>query len=77
MRQGLISSELLTCGVGVHSILLLPIVAIRIEAIDQGVSLAVAHSPVAIGNVGWLLESISMVSHWASGNAIDNIMVVR
>ena len=43
----------------------------------QGVPLTVAHSPGAIGNVGGLLESISMVAHLASGNKIDNIMVVR
>ena len=45
--------------------------------VHQGVPLAVAHSPGAIGNVGWLLESISMVAHRGSGNKIDNIMVVR
>ena len=43
----------------------------------QSVHLAVALSSVAIGNVGGLLEVISMVAHWASGNKIDNIMVVR
>ena len=43
----------------------------------QGVPLAVAHSPGAIGNVGGLLESISIVAHRASGNKIVNIMVVR
>ena len=43
----------------------------------QGVRLAIAHSPVAIGNVGGLLEGLSMVAHWASGNKIDNIMVAR
>ena len=43
----------------------------------QGVPLVVAHSPGAIGNVGGLLESISMVAHRAIGNKIDNIMVVR
>ena len=31
---GSLSSELLTCGGGVHSILLLPLVAIYIETID-------------------------------------------
>ena len=36
----------------------------------QGVPLAVAHSPGAIGNVGGLLERISMVAHRASGNTI-------
>ena len=41
------------------------------------VRLAGSHSPVAIGNVGGLLEGISMVAHWASGNKIDSIMVVR
>ena len=40
-------------------------------------NLAVAHMPVAIGNFGGLLEGISMVAHRASGNKIDNIMVVR
>ena len=43
----------------------------------QSVCLAVAPSPVAIGNVGGLLEGLSMVAHWASGNKIDTIMVVR
>ena len=43
----------------------------------QGVRLAVAHSPVAIGNVGGRLEGLSMVAHRASGNKIDNIMVVK
>ena len=43
----------------------------------QGVPLAVAQSPEAIGYVGGLLESISMVAHRASENTIDNIMVVR
>ena len=43
----------------------------------QGVPLVVAHSSGAIGNVGGLLESISMVAHRASGNKIDNIMGVR
>ena len=43
----------------------------------QGVPLAVTHSHGAIGNVGGLLESISMVADRASGNKIDNIMVVR
>ena len=40
----------------------------------QDVRLAVVHWPVAIGNLGGLLEGISMV---ASRNKIDNIMVVR
>ena len=44
---------------------------------EQGVRLAVAHSPVAIGNVGELLEGLSIVAHWASLNKIDNIMIVR
>ena len=39
--------------------------------------LVVAHSPIAIGNFDGLLEGISMVAHRASGNKIDNIMVVR
>ena len=39
--------------------------------------LAVAHSPVEIVNVGGLLECISMGAHRASGNKIDNILVVR
>ena len=43
----------------------------------QGGRLAVAHLSVAIGNFGGLLEGISMVAHWTSGNKIDNIMVVR
>ena len=47
------------------------------SAIAQGVPLAVVHSPGAIGNVGGLLESISMIAHRASENKIDNIMVVR
>ena len=34
MRRGSISSELLMCGGGVHSILLLPLVARCIETID-------------------------------------------
>ena len=34
MRRGSISSELLMCGGGVRSILLLPLVAICIETID-------------------------------------------
>ena len=34
VRQGGISSELLMCGGGVHSILLLPLVAICLETID-------------------------------------------
>ena len=34
----------------------------------QCVRLAVAHSPVAIGNFGGLLECISMVAHRAIGN---------
>ena len=32
---------------------------------------------VAIGNFGGLLEGISMVAQQASGNKINNIMVVR
>ena len=36
-------------------------------------SIAVAHSPVAIGNVGGLLEGISMVAHGVSGYKIDSI----
>ena len=43
----------------------------------QHVHLAVAHSPVTIENAGGLLEGISMVSHRASENKFDNIMVVR
>ena len=43
----------------------------------QGGRLVVAHSPVAIGNVGGLLEGLSMVAHQVSQNKIDNIMVVR
>ena len=43
----------------------------------QGVRLVVTHLPVAIGNFGGLLEGISMVPHWTSGNKFDNIMVVR
>ena len=43
---------------------------------DQGVRLAVAHSPVAIGNFGGLFACIPMVTHQVSGNKIDNIMVV-
>ena len=42
-----------------------------------GCALTVAHLPVAIGNVCGLLEGLSMVAHRASGNKIDNIMVVR
>ena len=34
-------------------------------------------SPVAIGKVGGLLEGLSMVAHRASGDKIENIMVVR
>ena len=34
MRRGSISSELLVCGGGVHSILLLPLVARCLETID-------------------------------------------
>ena len=34
VRRGIISSELLMCGEGVHSILLLPIVTRYIETID-------------------------------------------
>ena len=41
------------------------------------VRLAVAHSPLVIGNVGELLEGLSMVAHRSSRNKIDNIMVVR
>ena len=40
----------------------------------QGAHLAVAHSPVAIGNLCGLLECISMVAHRAIGNKIDNII---
>ena len=43
----------------------------------QCVRLAIAHLPVALGNVSGLLEGLSMVAHRASGNKIDNIMVVR
>ena len=43
----------------------------------SSVRLAVAHSPVAIRNVGGRLEYIPMVAHRAIGNKIDNIMVVR
>ena len=32
---------------------------------------------MAIGNVGGLLEGLSMVTHRVSGDKIDNIMVVR
>ena len=32
---------------------------------------------VVIGNFGGLLERIPMVAHGASGNKIDNIMIVR
>ena len=34
MRRGCLSSELLVCGGGVRSILLLPLVARRLETID-------------------------------------------
>ena len=34
MRRGSLSSELLVCGGGVHSILLLPLVARCLETID-------------------------------------------
>ena len=34
----------------------------------QGMRLTVAHSPVGIGNVGGLLEGISVVAHRAIGN---------
>ena len=44
---------------------------------NQGVRLAVAHSPMSIGNFGGQLECISMVAHRAIGYKIDNIMVVR
>ena len=37
MRRGSISSELLICGGGVHSILLLPLEAICLETIDVGI----------------------------------------
>ena len=43
----------------------------------QGVCLAVPHSSVVIGNFCKLMEGISMVAHWTSGNKIGNIMVVR
>ena len=44
----------------------------------QGVRLVVAHSPVAIGNVGGLLLGLSMAAHQASvDNKIDNILVVK
>ena len=79
--MGSISSELLMCGESVRSILLLPIVARCLETIDvriwQGMRLAVAHSPVAIGNFGGRLECISMVAYRPIGNQIDNSMVVR
>ena len=39
--------------------------------------LMVAHSSVAIGNFGGLLEGISLVAQQATGNKIDNIMAVR
>ena len=32
---------------------------------------------MAFENLGGLLEGISMVAHQASGNKVDNIMVVR
>ena len=54
-----------------------PILGTDAFSVLQGVCLAVTPSPVAIGNVGGLLEGISMVAHRASGNKIDNIMVVR
>ena len=38
--------------------------------------LAVAHSPVTIGNFGERLECISMVDYGAIEKKIDNIMVV-
>ena len=34
MRRGILSSELLVCGGGVHSILILPLVASCLETID-------------------------------------------
>ena len=43
----------------------------------QGMHLADAHSPVAIGNLGGRLECISIVAYRAIGNKIYNIMVVR
>ena len=38
----------------------------------QGVHLAVAHSPVAIGNFGGRLECVLMIAHGAIGNKMDN-----
>ena len=37
----------------------------------------VSLSPTAFGNVGGLLEGISMVAHLASGNKMDNIMFMN
>ena len=34
VRRGILSSELLMCGVGVRSILLLPLVAVCLDTID-------------------------------------------
>ena len=47
----------------------------RPRDVNQGVCLAVAHSPLAIGNFGGPLEG--MVAHCASGNKIDNIVAIR
>ena len=39
---------------------------------SQGVHLAVAHSPVAIGNFGGQLERVLMIAHGPIGNKMDN-----
>ena len=38
----------------------------------DGVHLAVAHSPVAIGNFGGRLERVLMIAHGAIGNKMNN-----
>ena len=43
------------------------------QYVEQGVRLAVAHTPVTIGQFGGLLECISK----ATGKKFDNIVVVR
>ena len=56
---------------------MMTIIMTIVSCMLQGVRLAVVHWPVAIGNVGGLLEGLSMVAHRSSGNKMDNIMVVR
>ena len=64
MRRESLSSELLVCGGGVHSILLLPLVAICLETID-----------VCIWHMFVFMSVV--VTVWVSGNVCCVAAIVK